>query len=136
MPGFQQGFVALREALDGCELRAELRFRTELVFEEIIANIVRHAARLAGETHVEVVLEAGPDAVILTFDDDGVAFDPCSGAAAGRAKAARPANLEEAPDGGFGLMMVRRAASKMSYRRTPDARNHLTVELHALKTAP
>lgn len=117
--------------LDGCALRAELRFRVELVFEEVVANIVRHGARPSGETHIEVMLEAGPDVVTLTFDDDGVAFDPCSGAAAGGAGAAHPANLEEAPDGGFGLILARRAASEMRYRRTPDARNHLTVELRA-----
>ncbi len=112
-----------------------MRFRVELVFEEIVANIVRYGARPAGETHVVVMLEVGPDVITLTFDDDGAAFDPCS-ASVSSANAAPPANLEEAPVGGFGLMMVRRAASKMSYRRTPDARNHLTVELHASGTAP
>ncbi len=129
MPGFQQGFAALRDALDGSGLGADLRFRVELVFEEIVANIVRHGVRPAGETQIEVMLDAHPDVITLTFADDGVAFDPCSPAAAVRADAPRPANLEEAPDGGFGLMMVRRAASKMSYRRTADARNHFTVEL-------
>jgi anti-sigma regulatory factor (Ser/Thr protein kinase) len=99
------------------------------VFEEIVANIVRHGVRPAGETQIEVILDAGPDVITLTFDDDGVAFDPSSREAAGRAGAGRPASLEEAPDGGFGLMMVHRAASKMSYRRTADARNHFTVEL-------
>jgi anti-sigma regulatory factor (Ser/Thr protein kinase) len=103
------------------------------VFEEIVANIVRHGVRPAGETQIEVMLHAGPDVITLTFEDDGVAFDPSSreAAAAGRAGAGPPASLEEAPDGGFGLMMVHRAASKMSYRRTADARNRFTVELHA-----
>jgi anti-sigma regulatory factor (Ser/Thr protein kinase) len=103
----------------------------ELVFEEIVANIVRHGGRPPAETQIEVSLEAGPDMIILTFDDDGVAFDPCSREAAGRAGAGPPVRLEEAPDGGFGLMMVHRAASKMSYLRTADGRNHFTVELRA-----
>ncbi len=141
MAGFQQGFLALRSALDGCGLRAEVRFRVELVFEEVVANIVRHGASPAGATQIEVTLEAGPDVVTLTFDDDGVAFDPCSRGAAGRASAGRadsapPATLDEAPDGGFGLRMVRRAASKMSYRRTADARNHFTVELQVVGASP
>jgi anti-sigma regulatory factor (Ser/Thr protein kinase) len=93
--------------------------------------------RPSGETHVEFVLEASPDVITLTFDDDGVAFDPCSAAparpaAAGPTGSAPAASLEAAPDGGFGLTMVRRAVSKMNYRRTADARNHLTVELDAL----
>jgi anti-sigma regulatory factor (Ser/Thr protein kinase) len=122
--------------LDARGLGADLRFRVELVFEEVVANIVRHGARPGGETHIEVTLDEGPGVITLTFDDDGVAFDPCSGAGARSAGVPPPANLEEAPDGGFGLTMVRRAAGKMSYRRTSDARNHLTVELHALGTSP
>jgi sigma-B regulation protein RsbU (phosphoserine phosphatase) len=116
-----------------------VRFRVELVFEEVVANIVRHGVRPVGETHVEVTLQTGPDVITLTFDDDGVAFDPSNAASprpapAGRADA--PTTLEAAPDGGFGLMMVRRAASKMNYRRTADARNHLTVQLDASSASP
>jgi anti-sigma regulatory factor (Ser/Thr protein kinase) len=81
------------------------------------------------------MLQASAGVITMTFEDDGVAFDPCSGAAA-RANEAGPATLEEAADGGFGLMMVRRAASKMRYTRTTDARNRLTVELHASSTLP
>ncbi len=117
--------------LDGCALSAELRFRVELVFEEVVANIVRHGGPPSGETHIEVMLEAGPGVVTLTFDDDGMAFDPCDAAAGVASAAAHPATLEEAPDGGFGLTMLRRAASEMRYSRTTDARNHLTVELRA-----
>jgi len=106
------------------------------VFEEVVANIVRHGVRPVGETDVEVVLETSPDVITLTFDDDGVAFDPCSDAPAipasgARTRSATAATLDSAPDGGFGLMMVRRAVNKMNYRRTADARNHLTVELDA-----
>jgi anti-sigma regulatory factor (Ser/Thr protein kinase) len=131
----------LRDALDGCGLRADVRFRVELVFEEVVANIVRHGVRPTGETHVEVVLETSPDVITLTFDDDGLAFDPCSAApastaSAGLTRSAPAATLDAAPDGGFGLMMVRRAVSKMNYRRTADARNHLTVELDASSASP
>lgn len=108
----------------------DLRFRVELVFEEIVANIVRHGAPTGAMTCIEVMLEASPDEITLTFDDDGVLFDPCGPAAAARASDPAPAvSLEQAPDGGFGLMLVRRTVSAMHYSRASDARNHLVVKL-------
>ncbi len=38
-------------------------------------------------------------------------------------------SLDEARIGGFGVMLVRRAASSLDYLRTPEDRNRLTVRL-------
>jgi serine/threonine-protein kinase RsbW len=69
-------------------------------------------------------VERRPEAVVLRFDDDGVPFDPSSGIDPAPAK-----SLEEARIGGFGLILVRRAASALDYTRTPDGRNRVTVTL-------
>jgi anti-sigma regulatory factor (Ser/Thr protein kinase) len=59
----------------------------------------------------------------MTFVDDGRAFDPTT--------AALPApvrRLEEAPDGGRGLVLLRRLASGLDYRRD-GGRNRLEVSI-------
>ena len=43
--GFAQGFACFRAALDAERLEGATRYDAELVFEEIVANIVGHGAR-------------------------------------------------------------------------------------------
>jgi serine/threonine-protein kinase RsbW len=106
-------------------LNARARYQIELVFEEIIGNIVRYGAPRGGELRVEVLVEISAGRILMTFEDDGIPFDPCatSGAAALR-------TLAEAPDGGFGLTIVRSVASSMRYERAAD-QNRLLVTLPA-----
>jgi len=122
--GFAHGFKRLRHALDREALNATTRYNAELVFEEIVANIVGHGARNGREPDVCVTLEARPDSIVLIFDDDGVPFDP-----RGLPDPVKPKSLEEAKVGGFGLMLVRHAASSLEYLRTAEDRNQLTVRV-------
>jgi serine/threonine-protein kinase RsbW len=122
--GFAQGFERLLGALDAHTLDAAVRYNVELVFEEIVDNIVSHGAVDGRELDVRVTLEARADSIVLTFDDDGVPFDP-----RGRPDPVPPKSLEEAKVGGYGVMLVRRAASSLDYLRTAAGRNRLTVSL-------
>lgn len=126
--GFEQAFLELRGALDGADLRPEgrTRYHVELVFEEIVGNIVRYGAPQGGELRIEVSVDIRGDRITMTFNDDGIPFDP-----RGIGAAAAPKSLAEAPDGGFGLTIVRRVASSMRYERAAD-QNRLLVTLPAL----
>ena len=124
--GFEQGFARLCGALDDLQpkLPARARFNIELVFEEIIGNIVRYGAPQGGELHIEVCVEIGGERITIAIDDDGIPFDPC-----GLGDAAPLETLAEAPDGGFGLKLVRHAAGSMQYERTDTQCNRLLVTL-------
>jgi len=122
--GFAQAFLRLRGALDAERLDAALRYNAELVFEEIVANIVNHGAADGREVDVRCTLEPRPDSIILTFEDDGVPFDPRR-----HPDPSSPRSLEEAKVGGFDLMLMRRAASSLDYVRTAAGRNQLSVKL-------
>jgi serine/threonine-protein kinase RsbW len=122
--GFAEAFERFRQALDREPLQAATRYNAELVFEEIVANIVGHGARNGREADVRVFLEARPDSIVLIFDDDGVPFDPRH-----RPDPVMPKSLAEAKPGGFGLMLVRHAASSLDYVRTGEDRNRLTVSV-------
>jgi anti-sigma regulatory factor (Ser/Thr protein kinase) len=126
MAGFEQAFGALQRELDRDELNPGTRYSIELVFEEIVANIVRHGSGGGGVSGVEVAVDVdvGGAAVVMTFDDGGVPFNPV-----GRPDPKRATSIEETPIGGLGLMMVRKAASEMRYERTPQQRNRLVVTL-------
>lgn len=114
--------MRLREALDVEGLEGAARYNTELVFEEIIANLVKHGAHNGRVPEVRVTLQARADSIELIFADDGVPFDP-----RGRPDPVMPQSLAQAKIGGFGLMLVRHATSSLDYARTADDRNRLTA---------
>jgi anti-sigma regulatory factor (Ser/Thr protein kinase) len=128
--GFAQGFARLRGVLDAERLDSASRFSAELIFEEVIANIIRHGAPDGRQLDVRVTLEARADSIVLTFDDDGVQFDP-----RGHPDPVPANSLDEAKVGGLGLMLVRRAASALDYRRTAEGRNRLTVTVQRPREA-
>jgi len=96
------------------------------VFEEIVGNIMRYGAPQGGELCVEVSVRIAADGITIAVEDDGIPFDPC-----GRSDAPVLTTLAEAPDGGFGLTLVRHAVSSMRYERTAKQRNRLVATLSA-----
>ena len=124
--GFEQAFARLRGALDDVDLQPATRFNVELVFEEIVANIVRYGGEPDRELAVSVWLELNGESIVLTFRDNGRPFDPRE-----RADPAPPTSLEDARVGGLGVMLVRRVATGLDYCRTSDEHNQLIVTLAA-----
>lgn len=122
--GFAQAFARLRELLEAAPFDSAARHDAELIFEEIVANIVNHGAPDGRELDVRVTFESRADSLLLTFDDDGVQFDPRA-----HPEPAPVTSLDEARVGGFGLKFVRRAASALDYLRTAEGRNRLTVTI-------
>ncbi len=121
-PAFAQAFDELRRGLDAMQLVLGRRLAVELVFEEVVANVLRHGTRPDRETRISVAVALEDQAVRLTFLDEGMAFDP-----RGRPDPAPPRDLESAEPGGRGLMLIRSVSSALEYVRTPEGQNRLTV---------
>jgi anti-sigma regulatory factor (Ser/Thr protein kinase) len=120
--GFAAGFEELRRGLDTLGLDARARFSVELVFEEVVANVIRHGARSDGRTVISLEVLLEDDAVRLTFLDDGRAFDPR------QVPDPSPApDLDHAETGGRGLLLIRSVCKNLEYARTPEGQNRLTV---------
>lgn len=102
-------------------LSPQVLFKLELVLEETFMNLIWHAFKDGDERAIELTVQRGADEVVLGFTDDGVPFDPTLAA-----DPPTPASLADAPVGGRGLALVRRAAKRIEYRRSGD-RNHLHI---------
>ncbi|HUK32291.1 MAG TPA: ATP-binding protein [Vicinamibacterales bacterium] len=111
----------LHHFLDVVELDPASLYRIELAFDEIAGNIVRHGHTVAD---IEVVVALETTEVILTFEDDGLPFDPST-------HKPRPldTDLDHAEVGGLGIRLVRAVGARLDYTRTPDCRNRLTVAI-------
>jgi len=126
MAGFERGAAAVRSALDSCDVSRRARYWTELVFEEIVTNIVRYGYTDERAHEIEVRLTCGSDAIVLIVEDDGRPFDPLQ-----RPDPIRPSTLEDTAVGGLGIPLVRQAATALQYERTTDGKNRLTVTMPA-----
>jgi serine/threonine-protein kinase RsbW len=119
---FEQASAEARDALDACGVSGRARHNAELVFEEVVSNVIRHGH--AAEISLSLDCEPGAQAIVLTFEDGGPPFDPL-----GHPQRPLPKSLEEAPLGGLGLLMVRKASTNLQYERTSDEKNRLTVTI-------
>ena len=118
--GLHDAVADLHAILDGRLLHARHRHDIEIVFDEVVTNIVNHG-RPAGL--VDATIRFGEE-TILTFEDDGAAFDP-------RAQPAPPParRRSDLRIGGLGIVIVRELCTQMEYVRTPDGRNRLTLSI-------
>jgi anti-sigma regulatory factor (Ser/Thr protein kinase) len=116
--GFERGFADLREFLGRHPLEDRVRYFCELTFEEIVTNIMKYGYADDREHGIAVSLDVRHDAIVMTFEDDGVAFNPL--------EHPEPAHPNTAI-GGRGLVLLRIAARDIDYERTPDGRNRLEV---------
>ena len=119
---FERAAHTLRRTLDAHGVRDKGRYNVELVFDEIVSNIIRHGRVDERTCAIEVSLAFEAEAVVLEFSDNGRAFDPRS-----HPVPALPESLEEAPIGGLGLMLVRNAAERIEYERTAQQLNRVTI---------
>ena len=118
--GFADAATRLRAILDARQIHGRHRHDIEIVFDEVATNIVNHG-RPSGP--VEASIRFGHE-TILTFEDDGAAFDP-------RAQPA-PAPARRRSDlriGGLGIVIVRELCAGVDYVRTSEERNRLTLRI-------
>ena len=98
--------------------------RLVLCLNEVLANVTTHGGRTALSAPIRLMLEVRLDRdcskASVTVSDAGMAFDPLS-----VPKKILPKTLDEASSGGLGLVMIRRCADWLRYRRE-DGHNHLT----------
>lgn len=110
----EAGQIELTRFLERQGLDARTLNRVEVVFEEVVSNIIRHGFAPASGQQVHATITVVADAVELEFEDDGPSFNPLEASAP-----VRPASLEDARPGGLGIGLVRRLASSVRYDRPP-----------------
>jgi len=96
----------------------------QLLLEEIVSNVVRHAFHEDGRSPVRVRVGLDSAGVALSVEDEARAFDPSRHAAA----PATDLPLEEWTVGGLGLHLVEQIADEIAYERRGGT-NVLTMRL-------
>lgn len=123
-PDFARAAGELRAVLDARGIGSKPHYNAELVFEEIVSNVIRHGCSGRAQCTVEVRLSFEERALVMIFEDDGPPFDPRS-----YPPPAMPRTLEEARHGGLGLLLVNKASQRVEYEWTRTRRNRVTVTI-------
>lgn len=93
-----------------------------LAVEEWVANVINYAYPKGMRGHVEVTADVRDNVLTLVIKDHGVAFDPTK-----HAEVDTDAELDERSVGGLGIHLVRSIMDTMSYERTVDGYNVVTL---------
>jgi anti-sigma regulatory factor (Ser/Thr protein kinase) len=120
MAGLGQAGEALRALLDTVNIDPSRRYQVELALDEIVSNIIRHGQPVSA---IELTAAIHREEAVLTFEDDGVAFDPRA-----HRKTRQPVSAEQMPIGGLGLTLVKSFVTRIEYERTPQ-HNRLTLAI-------
>ncbi len=98
-----------------------------IVTGEAITNIVRHAHQNRPGSQIELHLQIHPDAVVITFHDQGEPFD------LGAVPALPPGELRI---GGRGIYLMRTLMDELTCAPRPEGRNGNVLRMVKRCTAP
>ena len=83
-----------------------------IVFDELINNIVSYAYNDVEKHEIKVLVNITKDQVVVSIEDDGIAFNPFS-----LATPDTSASIEERDIGGLGVHLVKNLMDDFSYKR-------------------
>jgi serine/threonine-protein kinase RsbW len=126
-PAEMASFVALREftlgAAKSAGLSEEQLWKLELVFEEVVVNVIRYAYPAEAPNTVSVGYAAADNHFTVQVRDSGKPFDPIAGA-----DPDLTLGITERRVGGLGRFLTRRLDSHAEYARQ-DGHNVLTFAI-------
>ena len=127
LPAEMASFRALRDfvmdAAQAASLTAEQSWKLELVFEEVVVNVIRYAYPAAAPDAVAVGCAAGDSHFAVQVRDSGHAFDPLAGD-----DPDLTLGIMERRVGGLGRFLTRRLVKHAEYTRQ-DGQNVLTFSI-------
>ena len=108
------------EALD-CPMKAQMQI--DIAIDELFSNIAHYAYNPEiGQATVRVEVTQDPLAVVITFIDNGVPYDPLA-----KADPDTTLSAEERDIGGLGIYMVKKSMDEITYDYK-DGQNILKIK--------
>ena len=114
-------FVNAQLELLDCPIKAQMQI--DIAIDEIFGNIAHYAYNTeVGSATVRVEVSEAPLAVIITFIDNGVPYDPL-----GKDDPDITLSAEEREIGGLGIYMVKQSMDEITYEYK-DGQNILKIK--------
>ncbi len=120
-PALGQAAIQAHQFFTTQGLASKAIFRADLVFEEVITNIIRYGHDDGGTHTIKVAMAVEAEKATLIFEDNGREFDPL---AIGEPESS--GQVDDIPIGGRGLGLVRMMIQSGDYQRR-EGRNRLVL---------
>ena len=113
----------VNEQLESCDCPIKAQMQIDIAIDELFSNIAHYAYNPeTGDATVRVEVVEDPMAVVITFIDKGIPYDPLKKADPNTALSA-----EEREIGGLGIFMVKKTMDDITYEYK-DGRNILKIK--------
>jgi len=109
--------------LDNHHIGEDAAYTVRLAVEELVTNIIRYGYDDRLDHRIDVSVIVSGAAIELRIEDDGHAFDP-----AAAPPVVAPASVDNAAEGGRGLMLVREMVGPIDYERA-NGKNRMTLRI-------
>jgi anti-sigma regulatory factor (Ser/Thr protein kinase) len=109
--------------LESIECSIKVQTQVDIAVEELFVNIAHYAYNPeTGPATVRVEMDKNPPAIIITFIDHGIPYDPLA-----KADPDITLSAEERQIGGLGIFMVKKSMDNIEYEYK-DGQNILTIK--------
>ncbi len=110
------------QELEAAGASMKVQMQVDVAIEELFVNVSRYAyAPETGEVRIQIGFDKQTSALMVTFIDSGVPFDPVA-----KLDPDITLSAQEREIGGLGIFMAKKNMDSMEYRRE-DGKNILTV---------
>ncbi|MFT7245387.1 MAG: sigma-B regulation protein RsbU (phosphoserine phosphatase) [Candidatus Azotimanducaceae bacterium] len=103
---------SFNELAEQCGIPMPLSFRVNMVFDELLANIISHAYTDEESHSIEIDITCSNDKLSITISDDGAPFNPFT-----REDPDITLSLDDREIGGLGIHLVKNAMDETIYQR-------------------
>lgn len=114
----REALADMMDSIQSCGTKVDMIHATEMVVAEALNNIVEHAYAGRTDGSIKIEIDCGPDDLVITVSDEGVAM-PNEALPAGAAQDV-DGPLESLPEGGFGWFMIHTLTENLHYERDGD----------------
>ncbi len=104
-----EGFLEQFDEMEG--LTAKERFNCNLVFDEMITNIIKYGYRDRHTHAIDVEVEISTEYIRIEISDNGINFDPLD-----NPEPDTEASLEDREIGGLGIHLVKQISDRIAHR--------------------
>lgn len=107
---------------DAAKLDVGLTMSINLALEEAVSNVIMYAYPKGSDGLVDIEAIVRKDSLQFIVSDNGIPFDPTAAP-----EADISLDLDERPIGGLGIFLVRNIMDEVTYTRSDDGKNILTM---------